>query len=63
MDPDEALRVAREATAKLLEDDEAMPYDAQAELASDLAAAFDALDEWLTKGGFAPADWRKAFTK
>jgi hypothetical protein len=38
MDPDEALRVAREATAKLLEDDGAMPYDAQAELASDLAA-------------------------
>lgn len=58
MDPDEALRVAREAAAAVIK------YGNGASLsAHELAEAFQALDEWLTKGGFAPSDWRKAFTE
>lgn len=54
MDPNEALRKAREAS-------EAIGKDTTAEEAAanavDLMMYFDALDQWLTKGGFAPEAW------
>lgn len=50
MDPNEALRVVREAARRLLDE-----YDAEA--AYELAERFVALDEWLTRGGFLPAVW------
>lgn len=56
MDPEETLRNAREAAAALM-DDEPMSYEAQAAAGVELARAFSALDEWLKKGGFPPADW------
>lgn len=55
MDPNEALRKAREAS-------EAIGKDTTAEEAAanavDLMMYFDALDQWLTKGGFLPNDWQ-----
>lgn len=58
MDPNEALRLARESANEVIsaraddrEDDDPRPNDLE------LAEQFLALDEWLTKGGFPPADW------
>lgn len=57
MDPNEALRISRmlvrEAHASFtshLEDEEI----------ARLVEAFDALDQWLTNGGFLPAAWDQA---
>jgi hypothetical protein len=52
MDPDEALKKAREALKRM--GDEA--YDA-GDMAQELAEAFEALDGWLSKGGFPPHAW------
>lgn len=52
MDPDEALRLAREA-AHCLDDD--VPDDGNVR---QLIDSFRALDEWLSQGGFLPAAWR-----
>jgi hypothetical protein len=58
MDPNEALRNARAAMKRLREEDE-RDEDHPAEDATDeLTNAFEALDGWLTKGDFLPADWR-----
>lgn len=51
MDPNAALATARSATNIVLTDDDA-PAPAAA-----LAEAFDALDAWLTSGGFLPTEW------
>jgi len=51
MDPNETLRVARAAADRLLND-----YDP--EVAYSLAENFTALDIWLSRGGFPPADWQ-----
>lgn len=54
MDPDEALKRCREL-AKRVED---ATYAEECEVAGlDLAEQFKALDEWLSKGGFAPREW------
>jgi hypothetical protein len=53
MDPDAALTTARDAL-DVIEGNEG----AQTAETLDLAEAFRALDEWLSRGGFAPADWR-----
>lgn len=45
MDVNEALRIVRESFAQ--GDDETARF------------AFQDLDEWLSKGGFLPADWNK----
>jgi hypothetical protein len=51
MDPNEALIKAREALKRYcVSGDEAE--------ASDLADAFEALDTWLSKGGFLPDAWK-----
>lgn len=54
MDPDEALEKARDALKRhfaRIGDD----------AADDLAEAFEALDGWLSKGGFPPRDWGRNF--
>lgn len=59
MDPDKALSNAREALAiyRKAEDELCGDYDAAA-AAEVLADSFEALDGWLSKGGFKPAAWK-----
>ena len=54
MDPDETLRNARQADEDYRETDDAETANDASER---LAEAFRALDDWLSKGGFPPADW------
>jgi len=57
MDPDEALKNAREALARVRAalDEKLVTYGFDA--VGDFADAFEALDTWLTDGGFPPGDW------
>lgn len=59
MDPDVALANAREA-ARQMEGfrDETGVGLTSVTAAVELLEAFEALDEWLTKGGFLPKAWR-----
>jgi hypothetical protein len=58
MDPNEALRKAREASENLGKD---ITTEEAAANAVDLMMYFDALDKWMSDGGFPPKDWdRKA---
>lgn len=57
MDPDETLENARSAAKDLREVGDSRAYATAAER---LGVAFDALDEWLTKGGFHPRPWAMA---
>lgn len=63
MDPDEALQQIRALIAQLRVEDVVGSTDAPLgpfrQHARDLAETVDGLDEWLTKGGFPPADWMK----
>ena len=58
VDPNETLRLLR-ASAK----DIAETFDRDEEVASadaaELASYVQALDEWITKGGFLPKEWEK----
>jgi hypothetical protein len=56
MDPDEALKKAREAIARYRRTLPCNDYD-QLGHADALADAFEALDGWLSKGGFPPKAW------
>ena len=59
MDPDVALEVARESAAGIMA---ALDSENAAEIlmyAEMLAERFQALDEWLTRGGFLPAAWQR----
>lgn len=57
MDPNETLVSIRALTAKIIElsdkDDEDLAIEGL-----ELAEAAQALDEWLTKGGFLPSAWK-----
>jgi hypothetical protein len=55
MDPDQALANAREAAQDY---DEAGSLGSESDAAERLVEAFNALDSWLSKGGFLPRDWR-----
>jgi hypothetical protein len=60
MDPNEALRNAREALSRMrheLSFSQARDWNTIEEKAEDLADAFEALDGWLSKGGFLPSAW------
>lgn len=57
MDPDQALADARQAVKDF---DVAHGPEQVSEAAERLANAFAALDEWMSRGGFAPAAWRKS---
>jgi hypothetical protein len=54
MDPDEALRNMRDALKRVQES------SSDAEAAAELADAAEALDGWLSRGGFLPQDWAGA---
>lgn len=56
MDPNEALRLIREAIKRMQAASHADDYT---DAASDLADAVQALDEWLTRGGFLPEEWHR----
>jgi hypothetical protein len=53
MDPNEALRIIREARAEIFSEGE--PYAPS--MVYRLAEATDALDTWLSTGGFLPGAW------
>jgi hypothetical protein len=57
VDPDEALKNARAAIAQIRNADEGRVAIEGGEI---LADAFEALDGWLSKGGFLPKDWTGA---
>lgn len=65
MDPNEALKNARAAlksfrAAEESDDSDESHSQALIDAGEDLASAFEALDEWLMKGGFLPEWWAKA---
>lgn len=55
MDPNETLHRLRELTNEAIEESGAPRTD----LAGELGEAFNALDDWLSKGGFLPGAWRE----
>lgn len=56
MDPNDALELIREALDRLRDPEESDWNDA----AITLAELVEALDEWLSKGGFMPAPWQES---
>lgn len=62
MDPNEALRVARQCAKTLLETGPGADPAAVHNIADELAEKFAALDEWITKGGFLPKGWEGPLT-
>lgn len=59
MDPTETLRVIREALAKVGDLDGWFPGEDvdRDDLIETAVRAFQALDEWMSKSGFKPAQW------
>lgn len=55
MDPNEVLRLIRESVAELRNSDDDNTLDGSQ--VGQLVDAIEALDEWLTKGGFLPSAW------
>lgn len=53
MDPNEALKNARKAAKRIVDD------DSNTAEAQEFAETFLALDGWLSKGGFLPIAWSK----
>lgn len=49
MDPDEVLHRLRMEAQGILRGEESSP--------AAMAEAFEALDQWLSNGGFLPSDW------
>lgn len=60
MDPEEALKNAREALDVLRGSVDNNELEAAS---ADLADAFEALDGWLSKGGFLPTAWASPETR
>lgn len=56
MDPDQTLTDLRDISAKMAE---GMYVPALMAAAHELMEKFQALDEWMSKGGFAPKDWSR----
>lgn len=61
MDPDANLKEQRELAASLLDEEGMHPAELFA-AATRLAELVQALDEWILKGGFLPADWAESRT-
>jgi hypothetical protein len=57
VDPEQALKNARDACERIVETEPGTV--ARDDAAADLAEAFDALDSWLSRGGFLPRDWAR----
>lgn len=56
MDPNIALHDLREAVNEAANPDQ---YTDMEVVAEKIVEAFDALDGWLSRGGFLPGDWSK----
>lgn len=59
MDPNETLRLLREAVAEYRRPLPFSDSDEAAQLLADLVQHVEALDEWLSKGGFLPSAWER----
>lgn len=64
MDVNMTLHELREAASRAQSPEPVMEDDAQKlarleALVGDLAGGFEALDAWMSKGGFAPDAWRE----
>lgn len=59
MDPDENLKELRELTANFEENDSQETYPSSRD-AYRIVELIEALDEWIKKGGFLPAEWQAA---
>lgn len=64
MDPNEALRIIRQAVAnaqRQMDNDTGHPSFCVVDnrTVSALIEHCEALDEWLSKGGFLPTDWQR----
>lgn len=55
MDPNETLRLLRLTIKQMAVDEDP---GVRAAHAAEVAEYFEALDEWISKGGFLPRDWR-----
>ena len=58
MDPNQALKDIRAMVAYLTGPNANPDSEAFAEQATALANTIEGLDEWLSRGGFKPSDWR-----
>jgi hypothetical protein len=59
VDPEETLRRMRKL-ALMLTDTGSIPTEVEERMhGEELAELTIALDEWLSKGGFLPSDWRR----
>ena len=54
MDPDECLLRSRQLAARIVNEEGTCGNDAV-----ELAECFEALDRWLTRGGFYPRAWAR----
>jgi len=64
MDPNEALKNLREAIASATgqqdaDTDHGSFCVVNNRTVTDIINSFEALDEWLSRGGFLPADWAR----
>ena len=57
MDPNANLKELRALVAFVLEDPDSEPFQDLTEQAENMAELFQALDEWISAGGFFPAIW------
>lgn len=58
MDIDQCLKMLRAMGEKF--DNPSFTGEERAEMADEFAAQFDALDRWLSRGGFLPDVWNRA---
>ena len=62
MDPDAALKMIRAISKRILhttDNEGGLANQSIRDDAVTLSELVQGLDEWITKGGFLPADWRK----
>lgn len=59
MDPDQVLLDLRNALYRLRQAEEQESSSDQLYAGHDLADGFEAMDEWMSKGGFLPFGWRQ----
>ena len=55
MDPDKTLEILRGYAENILD----LDHDVDIQVAEDMAIEFQALDAWLTRGGFLPEAWQE----
>jgi hypothetical protein len=60
MDPDKALADLRDALQRYRAAESANNLTAATAAAHDLAGSVEALDAWLSAGGFLPRDWMRS---